>query len=557
MKTSWIPVVCFWLALLCVVASARADEVRMLCDFEGPADLKLWDVTAGHAALVTDGATHGTHALEITFDPAARYHPAYLNCYRLPRDWSPYDALVLDVWNPSDRPMPGYVLIADQAWQDKGGTYWNRHNSADHVPAGPHRVDDPRAGPLPRRGRQPQQRHQAEHRPGQHRARRLRLRRARARRAASSSTTCGWSRRSARPASGPSTSARPARPSCSAGRPSRTPPRTPAPADYGWGPQGGTPWDGAARDTTFGPVLIRDFCEAGGYHFHVDVPAGDYRVMVIYENCGYWGGEQAQQTERRVLVDGREVWHEERPDGAAHALYRFENVEPIGVTRHLGHLHGARAGAAGRLRRPRRRGRPDAALRDRPPLGQQALGLALHRKDDAASAAWLKGQLDALATEFRRKAVCLDEPAPRLRRPGRLAAARPGGLARAHRGRRDAQQRPAGRRAVAGRHRALAAGGPGRVRAALRGPAARCATWATAGWSWSRLPVRVGSTLVVQVVRYNTSRGFGTIAYHVRAHTLRPAERSPCPPASRASWSSRRTPPPTRRPATTPARSAS
>ena len=31
---------------------------------------------------------------------------------------------------------------------------------------------------------------------------------------------------------------------------------------YGWGPRGGSPWNGAARDTTFGTTLLQDFCEA-------------------------------------------------------------------------------------------------------------------------------------------------------------------------------------------------------------------------------------------------------------------------------------------------------
>ena len=100
---------------------------------------------------------------------------------------------------------------------------------------------------------------------------------------------------------------------------------------YGWGPQGGTPWDGAARDTTFGGSLLQDFCEGGGYRFRVDVPAGRYRVTVWFENSGYWGGEQARHGERNILHNGVTVWSETRPDGPAHALYRFEDVEPIGV----------------------------------------------------------------------------------------------------------------------------------------------------------------------------------------------------------------------------------
>jgi hypothetical protein len=100
----------------------------LLCDFEDESALKAWEVTAGTPALVAEGATHGAHALQITFDPRGQYHGAYLLWRQPPRDWSHYDALVLDVFNPTSAPVSGYVLVADSAWQQTGRSYWNRHN---------------------------------------------------------------------------------------------------------------------------------------------------------------------------------------------------------------------------------------------------------------------------------------------------------------------------------------------------------------------------------------------------------------------------------------------
>ena len=326
-------IVCFCLfcvALLLAAAPCRADEVRMLCDFEGPADMALWEVTAGKTALVAEGATHGQRALELTFDPAARYNAAYLNSYRLPGDWSAFDALVLDVWNPGDRPMAGYVLIGDKAWQQRGSTYWNRHNSSTTFAPGRSQWIIPVQGLY--RGEAGSRNNDIKRNIDPDSIVRVDfgfgargstgrvviddLRLVKASRPAgvwafdfgppSQAVALGWTAVSHETV-------------YSAAR------------GYGWGPQGGAPWDGADRDTTFGPALIRDFCEAGGYNFRVDVPAGDYRVLLIYENSGYWGGEQAMQSTRSVLVNGREVDRDDRPDGAAHALYRFEDVEPIGV----------------------------------------------------------------------------------------------------------------------------------------------------------------------------------------------------------------------------------
>ena len=293
---------------------------------------------------------------------------------------------------------------------------------------------------------------------------------------------------------------------------------------YGWGPRGGTPWDGADRDTTFGPALIRDFCEAGGYSFHVDVPAGTYRVMLIYENSGYWGGEQAMHTTRRVLVGGQVVYHEERPDGAAYALYRFEDVEPIGANADIWDTY-----MAPELARPvgfdAQAGPDGLTLRfesDRP-WGSKLSCLALYRKDDTEAASWLKGQMDALAAEFRRMAVCLDEPAPAFDAPAAwkqrgLVAwpvrieddVKPNSVPPAEVASPDAIALSA--LAVQDEFEPLCIA----LRPLRDLGVCRLELEPLAG------PGRLDA--VVQVVHYNTSRGFGTIAYHVRAHTLRPAE---------------------------------
>ncbi|MFQ6133469.1 MAG: hypothetical protein ACE5R4_15610, partial [Armatimonadota bacterium] len=286
---------------------------------------------------------------------------------------------------------------------------------------------------------------------------------------------------------------------------------------YGWGPQGGAPWNGAARDTTFGTMLTQDFCEAGGYNFRVDVPPGTYEVLVIFENCGYWGGEQAPHTERSILVGGETVWSEQRPDGPSTALYRFEDVEPINVDLWDTYM-AAEITKPVRLRA--RAGNEGLTLRFEADAtwGSKVSALALHRADDAAAAEWLASQMEAVAKEFRSKAVCLDAPPKPFTAP---AAWR-------------------GKPLIAWSVRLEDDLGPQAVPDGPPSPAElRLACDAVRGeYEPVCLAVRplrdLGECRIaleplegrqvpaaVQVVRYNTSRGFGTIAYHVRPHTLR------------------------------------
>jgi len=502
-------------ALACT--AARAQQTLSLCDFETERDVQAWEVT-GAPRLVADGVTHGRRALEITFDPKARYGAAYLYWRRVRRDWSAYDALVLDVFNPNPTPIRGYVLIADRAWADTGRSYWNRHNGATTFPPGRTQWVIPVRGLY--RGEAGSRNNDIKRdidpnaivrvdfgfgKPGT--AGRVvidHLRLVKARRPTgvwafdfgppSQPVMLGWTPVSQQ------TGYAPAR-------------------GYGWWPARARPWNGAARDTTFGTMLLQDFCEAGGYNFRITAPPGTYRVTVLYENCGYWGGEQARHGERRILANGRLVWSEKRPDGPAHALYRFEDVEPVGVDIWDTYMKPE-------LARPivfeASATRNALTLRfeaDRV-WGSKVAGLAVHRADDAKAARWLKEQLDKLAAEFRSKAVCLDRPAAALAAPP--AWAKKGLVAWPVRIEDTVtptsvpsvpSESPAAlvlsRLAVRGEHEPFCVA----VRPFRDLGRCRLSLEPFAG------PGRL--TAEAAVVRYNTSRGFGQIAYHIRPHTLR------------------------------------
>ncbi len=512
--------------IVLVGACAQAQDVTRLCDWEDAAALKDWEFRSGTPRLVAEGATHGARALEITFDPRGQYYGAYMYWNRVPRDWSAFDALVLDVLNPNPDPVAAYVLIADQAWIDKGRTYWNRHNAQTTFPPGRSEWLIPVRGLY--RGEAGSRNNDLKRNIDPDSIVRMdlgfgakgttgriildNLRFVKANRPKSvwafdfgppsQSVMLGWT---------------------AVSQETRYTPQR----GFGWGPTGGAPWNGAARDTTFGTALIQDFCEAGGYNFRLDAPAGRYRVMVIYENSGYWGGEQAQQGERRILVNGKPAWSETRPDGPAHALYRFEDVEPVGVDIWDTYMKDELARPVTFEARS-----TDQALvlrfeADRV-WGSKVAALAVHRADDAAAAKWLKQQLDALATEFRRKAVCLDRPAPAFDAPAEWRKL--GLVAWPVRIEDDVTpntvpQTPPqapnelalSRLAVRSEYEPLCVA----LRPLRDLGNCRLDLEPLSG------PGRLSSA--VQVVHYNTSRGFGNIAYHIKPHTLREQTTVPLP----------------------------
>ena len=500
--------------------TVAAEETQILCGFEDPAQSKLWEHQSGSARLVAEGATQGREALEITFDPKGPYWGAYMNSYRLPGDWSAYDALVLDVFNPNDEPVAAYVLIGDRAWQEKGASYWNRHNGGRTFLPGPTQWIIPVRGLYRgeagsrnndiKRNVDPESIVRVDFGFGR-RGTTGRIVIDNLRLVKTSAPEHVWAFDFGPPSQSLMLGWR------AVSHETRYTPQR----GYGWGPRGGTPWNGAARDTTFGTMLLADFCEAGGYNFHVDVPPGRYGVTVFYENSGYWGGEQAMHGERRILVDGREVWQESRADGPAHALYRFEDVEPIGVDIWETYMEPE-------LARPARF-EADAdgeglTLRfeaDRV-WGSKVAALAVRRADDESAAEWLAGELDKLADEFRGKAVCLDTAAPPFEAPARWRevglVAWPVGIEDEVTPNTVPDVPPESPQSVK-LHRMAVRGELEPFCVALRPvrDLGRCRVELEPFSGPGRVVGRV------QVVRYQTSRGFGTISYHVRPHTLRPA----------------------------------
>lgn len=505
---------------------ATAQETQVLCDFEGPAELKLWEINSGVPRLTSEQPLQGSHSLEITFDPDARYHGAYLNSFRLPKDWSGYDALVLDVLNPGPGPLDASLLIADQAWQESGGSYWNRHNSVRSFPPGRTEWVIPIRGLYRgeagsrnndiRRNIDPDSIVRVDFGFGGHgKAGRVVIDHLRLARTASAdhvwafdfgpedqAETLGWTSVAADT-------------------------RYDRQRGYGWGPEGGTPWPGAARDTTFGCSLLQDFCEAGGYRFRVDVPKGKYRVNVWFENSGYWGGEQAKHSQRKILHNGNVVWSESRPDEAAHSLYRFEQIEPVGVDLWDTYM-------APELAKP---ASFDVAVdgdgfqlqfEADVTWGSKVAALVVHRAGDPDGSKWLGDEVEKMAKEFRSKALCLDPPATEF-------VASPAwqntGLVAWNVGIEDdivAHSTPP----------AIATDGAVRLgpapqslklsRLALRGEfepfCLAIRPFRDHGTCSLELepfqgPSRVSAT--TSIVWYNTSRGFGKVAYHVRPHTLR------------------------------------
>ncbi len=511
----------------CLIAvfsgTAHGQQEKLLCGFEGTAPPNTFEYNTGQPRLVREGVTQGETALELTFDTSSKSWGAYLVSFRLPRDWSEFDALQLNVLNANDTPMPASVLIADKAWQESGGTYWNRHNGGRTFPPGRTTWTLPLNGLY--RGEAGSRNNDIKRNidpdsivrldfgfgkqgtSGRVIIDNLRLVKNQVPQRLwafdfgpdSQSLMLGWTPISSSTA-------------------------YTAQAGFGWGPRGGTPWPGSARDTTFGTALLQDFCEAGGYNFHIDTPPGSYDVTVIYENSGYWGGEQARHSRRRILANGREAWNEQRPDGPAHALFRFEQLEPINVDIWDAYMQ---TELAQPVRFPVVCGNDGLTLRfeaDRS-WGSKLAALAVVPQGDSQAAQWLEKQLQSVAEEFRGQAICLDPPAKPIEVPARWQAA---GLLAWQVQIEDElspNAMPAGPGQLADTPATLAIS-----QTAVRDEyepfclavrplrdLGNCRLELAPFQGPGPLPAEV------QVVWYNTSRGFGTIAYRIQPHSVRSA----------------------------------
>ncbi|HJN19256.1 MAG TPA: hypothetical protein QGH10_27440 [Armatimonadota bacterium] len=486
--------------------------------FEDQAELSQWEITAGGQALVNEGVTQGDTALELTFDPNGQWDAAHLFWNRVVQDWSAHDALVVDILNPNDFPVRASLLIGDQAWQDKNASYWNRHNSSITFAPGAGRWVVPTRGIYRGEAGSRNNDIKTDIDPSQI----IRL-------------DFGFGGKGEtgriivdnirfvtidRPESvwafdfGP-----PSQPVMLGWTAASNQTAHDAQVGYGWTPANNTPWDGAARDNTFGTMLTQDFCAANGYSFRVDVPAGDYECLVIYENCGYWGGEQAKNADRRILANGELAWSEIRPDGRSTALFRFEDIEPINVDIWDTYM-------AEELARPMRfqatAGETGLTLQFESDVtwGSKLSAVALHRVDDDEATKWLAGQLEAVADEFRAKAVCLDPTPEPIGISDAWAekklVAWPVGI-EDEIGPYSTPNAPADPDAIA-IECDLAKGEVELLGLAIRPQADLGECGFHVEVEGQRAPMPVG------VVRYSTSRGFGSIAYSTRPHTVRMTE---------------------------------
>jgi hypothetical protein len=80
--------------------------------------------------------THGAHSVKIAANE-------YLNTFRMPHDWSAFDALELDIFVEGDAPISGSLLVADAIWDKSDKSYWNRHNGSFNLHPGANTLSIP------------------------------------------------------------------------------------------------------------------------------------------------------------------------------------------------------------------------------------------------------------------------------------------------------------------------------------------------------------------------------------------------------------------------------
>jgi hypothetical protein len=307
----------FFLAL-----SSQAQQTKTLLDFETPDDLRFFEFKQKSASLSTEHATHGAHSVKIAANE-------YLNSFRLPKDWSGFDALELDIFVEGDSPVSGSLLIADEAWQKSGGSYWNRHNGSFNLKPGANTLSIPVNGLY--RGEAGSRNNDLKSNINPKQIIRVDIG-FRSKDKTPRSLYLDHLRltKESRPAGilafdlGPSSQT--VAPGFTAISPATVYGKNGNAAGMNFA---GT--DGQARDDTFPTRLYRDCIIMDGFVFIADVPEknGKYHGWVMYDDLGYWGGEVATYRKRQILANNATAFSEDRGEsGPTDFLYHFENTEP-------------------------------------------------------------------------------------------------------------------------------------------------------------------------------------------------------------------------------------
>ncbi len=321
------PALLAWLlTALCLLAparSARAQETKTLQDFESPEDLKVWEFRNKSAALSDQHATHGAHSVKIAANE-------YLNTFRPPRDWSGFDSLDLDIFVEGDAPISGTILVGDQAWQKSGGSYWNRHNSSFNLRPGQNTLSIPVNGLF--RGEAGSRNNDIKSNIDPKTIIRLDIGFSTKDKQSKAALYLDHLRltKESRPAGIMAFDLGPASQSVFPGF-TAIGPATVHGKDGNTAGLSAAIGEGSTRDETFPTRLYRDAIIMDGSTFIVDVPekAGAYHGWVVYDDLGYWGGEQAGYRKRQILVNNQVAFSEDRgAAGPTEYLYKFERTEP-------------------------------------------------------------------------------------------------------------------------------------------------------------------------------------------------------------------------------------
>jgi polyhydroxyalkanoate synthesis regulator phasin len=133
-----------------LVKGAADVKTTLLIGFEPGQEAKAkWVVDDGWpenqpgksvATVVDEHATEGKSALKVEF----RKEGAAFVLSDVPADWSGYDVLAIDCFNPSDKPVTITGWFRDDV--SKEGDYWKRHNYKTNVRPGQSTIEFPASG---------------------------------------------------------------------------------------------------------------------------------------------------------------------------------------------------------------------------------------------------------------------------------------------------------------------------------------------------------------------------------------------------------------------------
>jgi hypothetical protein len=307
------------LAIIFCTAAFTEQEVKVLESFEDESALAGFEFKQKSATLVDSHVTHGKKCVKVSTDE-------YIFWSKVPQDISGYDALEIDVFVEGSETVAAIILIADTAWRDKKD-YWNRYNSNPTLVRGMNKLSIPVDGLF--RGEAGSRNNDIKKDINPKTIVRFDLGFAKGGAGAIFVDNIRLIRQTAPEGIlafdfGPESQ-------------NIFPAFTPISFNTVYGKDGKTAGlrvaasTGTARDDTFPTRLYQDFLEMAndGSEFVCNAPDGLYHAWLVYDDCGYWGGEAAKHSRRSIINDGKEVFIDERgAEGPTDSLFRFEQIEP-------------------------------------------------------------------------------------------------------------------------------------------------------------------------------------------------------------------------------------